>query len=318
MRGADLRAGPAALAEAAAWIARLHADSHGAADETAFRAWLAADPAHQAAFAAVTETWDAAGGLRGVGRTTVPRQSSRRGVLVGLGAALAVAGAFGAWQRATAGVYQTGLGEQRRVDLEDGSELLLDTETRLRVRLAAHLRQVDLARGRVNCRVAPDPARPFVVEAGAERVTVTGTTVDIRRDSGQVSVICLQGDAEVEAGAVPRQRLGAGQRLKITSGRAQAIDRPALPPLVAWQDGQALFDNESLADAVREMNRYSRVKLVLDDPRLAGLRVSGLYHVGDNAAFARSITSLLPVLVRRRDDDLLLVPGPAQKSARQG
>ena len=65
-------------AEAAAWLARLHADDRSPADEEAFRAWLAADPAHAAAFEAMDHTWSLAGGLsrnrrerHGVSRRTV-------------------------------------------------------------------------------------------------------------------------------------------------------------------------------------------------------------------------------------------------------
>lgn len=308
------------LAEAAAWIARLHADTSAPADEAAFRAWLASDPAHQTAFAAVTETWDAVGGLRDVPRirddAPAVRLVRRRVLTGGLAAVVAVVAA-GIWQRANAGLYETGLGEQRRVGLDDGSELLLDTDTRVRVRLDEHLRELSLERGRVNCKVVADAARPFVVAAGRDEIVTDGTTIDVRRDLEQVSVVCLQGDAVVQTGAAAQQRLSAGQRLAISPSR-QVVDRPALAPLVAWHSGQATFDNESLVDAVREMNRYSRTKLVAEDPRLAALRVSGTYHVGDNAAFAQSVTSLLPVRILRRDGDLLLVPDSPQKTSQAG
>lgn len=48
-------------AEAAAWLARLFADDTCAGDESRFRTWLAEDPRHAIAFAAVLEVWDVAG-----------------------------------------------------------------------------------------------------------------------------------------------------------------------------------------------------------------------------------------------------------------
>ena len=308
------------LAEAAAWLARLHADAAAPENERAFHAWLAEDPRHQAAFAAVTETWDAAGGLRDVEPVSRPVGFGigRRRVLAGMGAVMVVSAALGLWQRANAGLYQTSVGEQRRIGLDDGSELLLDTDTRLRVQFDKHMRKVALEHGRVNCRVAADAARPFVIDAGGDQIFAQGVAIDVRRDSEQVSIVCLQGDALVETGtAAVRRPLASGQRLKISASR-QVVDQPALAPLVAWHSGQAAFDNEPLADAVREMNRYSRTKLVVDDPRLAALRVSGTYHVGDNAAFAQSVASLLPVTVKRRDEDLVLIADPAQKNPRRG
>jgi transmembrane sensor len=55
---------PAVRAEAAAWLARLHADDRDAADEAAFRAWLSASPEHAVAFEAVDRMWSGVGGLK--------------------------------------------------------------------------------------------------------------------------------------------------------------------------------------------------------------------------------------------------------------
>ena len=53
------------------------------------------------------------------------------------------------------------------------------------------------------------------------------------------------------------------------------------------------------------MNRYSTAKLAVD-PSVAGLKVSGMYRVGDNGAFARALTKLLPISVRQTGDTLML------------
>src|SRR6476619_4153012 len=91
-------------AEAAAWLARLHAEDRDSADEAAFRTWLNADPSHALAFEAVDRTWSDVGGssslktvrtdLRlGLGREPVREsaQVSRRLLVAGVGL-LAVTG----------------------------------------------------------------------------------------------------------------------------------------------------------------------------------------------------------------------------------
>jgi transmembrane sensor len=72
-----------------------------------------------------------------------------------------------------------------------------------------------------------------------------------------------------------------------------------------------MFDKEELAQAVEEMNRYSTAKLAVD-PDIAGLKVSGMYRVGDNSAFARSLAKLLPITVRQIGDTLVLSADPNQ------
>jgi transmembrane sensor len=312
----------AARAAAALWLARLHRDPPAADDADAFRAWLAEHPDHRRAFDDATRTWDSAGGLRDLdlARPTSSAPSiGRRRLFEAVAATVLLGAGFGAWRSATAGVYETGLGEQRRVTLEDGSDLLLDTDTRIRVRIDPETRRVDLARGRVNCRVADDPIRPFVVDAGGQQVVASGSVMDVRRDAEQVSVICLQGSADVVAApAMPAQHLAVGQRLNASASRPATVDRPELAPLVAWQNGQAIFDNVTLADAIREMNRYGRTRLELADPRLAGLRISGTYHVGNPVAFAQSAATLLPVRVEPSGDSIRLVPDPGRNFLPRG
>jgi transmembrane sensor len=66
-----------------------------------------------------------------------------------------------------------------------------------------------------------------------------------------------------------------------------------------------MFDKEDLAQAVGEMNRYSTQRVEVD-PSVASLKVSGVYRVGDNAAFARSLAKLLPIAVQEQGDTLVL------------
>jgi len=53
----------AVLAEAAAWVARLHGPDRTAAVEEACRRWMAEDPVRAEAFELLTDTWDKAGQL---------------------------------------------------------------------------------------------------------------------------------------------------------------------------------------------------------------------------------------------------------------
>lgn len=302
----------AARAEAAAWIARLHADTRDAADERAFRAWLDADPANARAFEHMTATWEAVGGLShfelqeaGLGTAAPARHAprlARRAVLAGLtGVTILGVSGLGLWNAAYAGVYETDIGEQRSVTLDDGTRLLLDTDTRLRVRLEDSARRLELMRGRVSVRVAPDAARPFVVEAAGRLLKAEAATFDVRRDAESVQVVALRGAVQLEEARAP-QALAPGERLLAPASGQPTVDRPDLRRLTAWQNGQAIFDGQTLAEAAAEMNRYSNIRLVIADPRAARLRIAGVYRVGDNLAFAQSVSALLPVEAEKAGD----------------
>lgn len=301
---------PEAKAEAAAWLARLRADDRTRADEQAFQAWLKANPAHAAAFEAVTEAWEAAGALTRADRDWLEREEKparrplltrRAAMAAGLGTLVVAGGTLALMRDAYAGVYETDIGEQKHVTLDDGTLVFLDTDTRIKVAFSDRARLVDLQRGRANFRVAPDARRAFVVEAAARRIVAARTTFDVRRDGERVSVVLIRGTATVDGAAIE-----TGQRLIAAKAKA-AVDRPNLTQALAWQTGQAIFEDQTLAEAIAEMNRYSTVKLVIADRGIAGLRMSGVYRVGDNAAFAESVAKLLPVEVRKVDGRVDLI-----------
>ena len=304
--------GPETKAEAAAWLVRLHADDRCEADERAFRAWLAARRENGRAFEAVTALWETADGLRSTmsPQTAAKVRLRRRTLLAGAAAFAAASAAFAVWDVAYAGVYETDIGEQKHVTLSDGTEVFLDTDTRIRERFSSSLRVVAFDRGRADFHVKADPRRPFVVEAGDHRIVADCSTLDIGRDGSRLSVLMLQGRATVltKTSASPqRLTLTRGERAIVASEIAVHVDRPNLTPLLAWQIGQAIFEGDSLAAAVAEMNRYSTVRLVVDDPLVAKMRLSGVYRVGDNEAFAHSVAQLLPVTVERYPDHIALV-----------
>ena len=326
---------PEIRAEAAAWLARLRAEDRDAADEAAFRAWLDASRTHALAFEAVDRMWNDVGGLTDLradpkadfkadlrtdlrtdlrsGREMGLTRSlaSRRALLAGLLAVTAGSALF--WRSASAKVYETEVGEQKHVALDDGSQLFLDAQTRIAVSFSETARVVDMQYGRANFRVVTDLKRPFIVQAAERKIVATRCNFDVRCEDGKVQVVLFHGEADVKPASASNgqgERLKAGERL-VASNDVEKRDKPDMIRMVAWQTGYEMFDKEELAQAVEEMNRYSTAKLAVD-PGIAGLKVSGMYRVGDNGAFAQALTKLLPVTVRQIGDTLMLSADPDQ------
>ena len=301
---------PQVRAEAAAWLARLRADDRDARDEGAFQTWLAASPDHAAAFEAVDRVWSEVGSfrdLRGPVQQSRPRVASRRAMLAGVGLLAVTGGSALFWKSAQAKVYETDVGEQKHVALDDGSQLFLDAQTRISVAFSDTVRAVDLQYGRANFRVVPDPGRPFIVEAAERKIVATRCSFDVRCEDGKVQVTLIHGEAQVTPKSAPDargERLQAGERL-VASLDTEKRDRPDMTRQLAWQTGYESFENANLADAADEMNRYSTARLEVD-ASVANLKVSGVYRVGDNSAFARSLAKLLPISVRQNGDALVL------------
>jgi transmembrane sensor len=298
-------------ASAAAWLARMRSDQRGVEDEIAFRQWLAADPSHAEAFEVMNLVWEVSGPPRRDLRGNAPEPDkgiSRRAVFGGGVVLAGIGGTLALTQMAQADVYRTEIGEQKHVLLRDGTELFLDTDTEVVVDLEKKKRRADLNYGRANFRVAADKARPFTLDVAGNIIVGAHYTFDARRDGEKVSVVLIEGRASVEAGERGASRVMAGgDRLISSAPHAAKFDKPNLLPLLAWHTGQAIFQNDTLAQAAYEMNRYSMLKLVVNDARIENLKVSGIYRVGDNTMFALALEKLLPVSVRQFNDRIEIV-----------
>jgi len=306
-------------AEAAAWLARLQQDDRTPETEAAFKDWLRADAAHEAAFARATDLWEilpGAAAVRDMGLVqpvVVRRPRTRtaaRGRLtmrVTMMAATVLAGlcAGGAWWLSRPAVYETAAGEQQVKTLHDGSRVSLNTDSRISVSYSGSMRHIALERGEAVFDVEHDPAHPFVVDAGDERVKALGTSFAVRRDAGRVVVTLIRGRVDVsrlgEDGtpAVIQARLVPGDRATIVSGGEAVLDRPSLDAVTAWRHGEVVFSNTTLQAAADEINRYGQVKVVVTDAGAARLPVSGIFETNDPTEFAVVMAKMNGLRARR-------------------
>jgi len=301
-------------AEAAVWMVRLYGDGRTPEFERALREWLAAHPQNARHFDEITQVWDLGGQITGRG---LPRMraspATRPGIrwiwAVAASLALAaIAGGLGyrAWDETH---FATGRGEQRLVRLQDGSRVTLNSSTRLQVILSRSLRHVRLERGEALFEVAQDAARPFIVSAGSHEITALGTSFVVRYEADRTAVTLVEGKVQVsddegflsDTTRVPRHEaavLRPGERMTFTTQTPPRLDAPRIEAVTAWRRGEVLLDYTPLSDAVVEMNRYDTRQLVIDDPALASLSVSGVYRGGDSIGFARGVADLHGLTIR--------------------
>lgn len=218
------------------------------------------------------------------------------------------------------GVYSTGIGEQRVIELEDHSRIALDARTRLRVRYSNSTRTVTLVEGQAQFSVAKDPARPFKVQVGERTVIALGTVFNVEYVDRQIRVTMLEGRVAVlpspdsddiasltdstgptkrrlDGGAAASRpiELGVGEQMHIVHDGRATVGDADLDAATAWRRGKVIFHDLPLDQAVLRLNRYSRLQLEIDDPTLAALPVSGVFEAGNTGAFAEALESYLPL-----------------------
>lgn len=216
-----------------------------------------------------------------------------------------VAASLAAWfgaERYLAPVYSTGIGEQKLVVLADGSRVELNARTRLEVHFGQRARHIDLLEGQALFKVAKDAAHPFVVTSGDLVVRAVGTEFDVDRKQSATTVTVLEGRVAVrtlgEPGLQPvgsanldtlpaQVFVGAGEQVSASGHRPPHAARANVAAATAWTHGSLVFEGSRLADVVEEFNRYNEQQLVVGEPRLNDMLISGVYTPTDPALLVR-------------------------------
>lgn len=257
--------------------------------------------------------------LRGL--SFAPRAPARtHGWGRGVSAAVAAVGVaslvWGGWQASGrhAASYASQVGQVMEVALEDGSRVVLSSDSRLDVRMSRGERDVSLARGEAIFDVAHDTRRPFVVEAEGRRVRAVGTRFSVRRDVDALRVVVTEGKVRLDGAQAadgrqsPAALLPAGS--VATAGRNGVLVR-SLPlaeveRYLEWRDGFLAFDDVPLADAAAEFNRYNARKLEVGDAAVGQLRVGGNFRWSNTDAFVSLLELGFPVRAERHADRIVL------------
>lgn len=293
---------PAVVQEAARWLSRLWSNEAGPEDVHACAAWRAQKPEHEIAWQRLQQISAKIDSVpKGISRRTLhsSRNHSRRAVLRILGWGIVAGGTIGGareselWQRSVAD-YRTATGEWHEVALTDGSRLMLNTATAINIEFDASSRRVLLAAGEIYITTAPDSQRPFLVETHDGTVRALGTRYSVRKLDGATQVSVYEHAVEIAPRrSAERLRLSAGERTVLSPDlieTANALD--AEEP--DWTNRRLVAERMRLDDFLAEVGRY-RNGVLRCDPRVASLRVTGVFPLYDTDRALAALTEGLPV-----------------------
>jgi transmembrane sensor len=335
-RASNSKTHSAIVSEASTWFIEFRAGDVTGEARTQFIEWLRRSPEHIQAYLDISRLWaelpasNAAGQFDigaliedarrsadvislAPGHSPSPTTFSvlrpktrwqRRSVQLAAAATvlLAVVGVW-LWRGTEASdAYATAIGEQRTIQLADGSTIELNSQSSVQVRLAEHRRDVMLLEGQALFRVAKDRSRPFVVHAGDAEVRAVGTEFDVYRKQGGTVVTVVEGRVETndESGAPPIL-LSAGEQLTVAPHMVTKPMRTDTAVATAWLQKHLVFEETPLSDVAEQFNRYSRRPLVIDDHTLQQVKISGIYSSTDPASLINFLRSQPGILVIETD-----------------
>lgn len=195
--------------------------------------------------------------------------------------------------------------KQKKLVLPDGSKVLLNVGTELLVSkdFGENQRQVSL-RGEAFFEVAKDSNRPFIIQSGALRTRVLGTSFNISSyaDMDKIKVAVLTGKVAVAKNIAGLEETIAGGMTRGTTltfykntGKTQ-LKTEDTELVSSWKDNKLYIDNSTLSEIARQLERYYHLKVVFNEKTDRGKR----YTIRFNKEPANRVMEILSLLTKRK------------------
>jgi transmembrane sensor len=322
---------------AAQWVVRSQSDTVREAEIVALTDWLEASDRHADAYRRALSTWygielKPAASDKGIepestnivslSRVLDRRGAGRRTV------AWSVAGAIAATlvaavclpllmkpQDAPAMTYATAKGQKQSVTLADGSVLMLNTNTRVSVRMGNGRRSAVLEQGELALQVVHDEARPFTVDAGDVRLTDIGTEFNILRQPTAVRVTVREGAVSLapQAAGARVLTLKAGDTGTHVDGEtASRMSHGDAQTAFAWQTSHAIYRDQALSDVVADLNRYYDKPIIVDDAT-GQLRLTAILTLDSESSVVGRLEDFLSLDARETPQGIVLSRNPGRR-----
>ena len=276
----------------------------GSADEEQtrqFHAWLAADPLNAEAFARAQAIWDGphvvqcAQSLAATPAKVTLIKRLRPHWKPLATAAVLILGlfSFSNLPMRLQADHLTVVGERQRLQLEDGSKVLLNTNSAFSSSINDRQRVARLYQGEAFFEVAANRGQPLEIDAGPVQASVRDTDFAVRYLDGVAQVNVQRGDVDLRATHNDaRVRLSAGESIRIGPN---GFDRPAKLDAatdLAWVQGRLIFENCPLDKVLAELRRYYPGWIINTNEQLADVNVTGNYRLDQPLDVVRSLAHI--------------------------
>lgn len=317
------------LQEATTWFVQLDAREVTDKTKSAFFTWLDADNANQQAYIEIEKLWGKLEAVKQLPLDNTPLRGSwfapffRAWGPVGAIFSIVVIASLASFLYLQAPTiteveYFTAIGERVDFRLEDGSLLQLNTNSAVSVRMEKSRRLLTLKQGEAFFDIAPNAQRPLIVHTTGGRVRVLGTRFNIRQTSSGSVVSVIEGlvavTTQTEADSAAHRDFGTDVTLSANQQTVliedQAIDSAVnfeSDIVLAWQQGKLIYEGNTLAEVVEDLNRYFPGTIRLDDPSLANLEIVGVLNLRNRTATFAALEATFGVQVVQASENLTLI-----------
>lgn len=160
-------------------------------------------------------------------------------------------------------VLTTPKGGQYQVTLSDGTKVWLNAETKLSYpnKFPDKIRLVEV-QGEAYFEVAKTNGKPFIVQTANEKIEVLGTHFNVNNYANESFSTVSLIEGSVKVGVMNKEPIimKPGQQ-SIVQGGDVRIQQMNAGDVLAWKEGEFMFDNENLESVARKLARWYNLEI---------------------------------------------------------
>lgn len=317
------------IKEAYSWYTKVISDDMDAKEQVELEAWLQEDARHKGAYERAQLLWERVGEIdkNDLPQHVLPRShtndddhpANKIRTLISTwfrpkGTALAGAVIAGLmvvvilsnnvlFQKGD--THQTDKGEIRTVSLDDGSEVLLGADSKIRVNYQTGVRHIKLLHGEAYFDVEADNQRPFTVDATYTNIEVVGTEFNVKDGIDAVTVAVAEGMVRVggsdnnTSSDIVAKTFKAGQLIKVTSRGLSGIESTPVASIGAWRNGEMMYVNANLKDIMADAERYYEGQIFVLGNNARQTNLNMVFKSNDIDRLLQTLEEALPIEIHR-------------------
>ena len=206
----------------------------------------------------------------------------------------------------------TSYGESRQIRLPDGTQLILNSCSRVRYpnSFVEDERQIELE-GEAYFEVTKNRHKPFTVQSDAIRVRVLGTTFNLKSDKRCriAEATLIEGEIEVKGNKEEGQIiLTPGQRAELNKNNGRLTVKQVDAKLDAvWHDNLIPFQKADIFTITKALERFYDVKIILSPDIKSDKTYSGVLKKKDNIeSVLQSLDNSIPINYKIVGDNIFI------------
>ena len=144
-------------------------------------------------------------------------------------------------------------GGQYQINLPDGSRVWLNAASSIRFPTVFAMERNITVTGEVYVEIVKDRVRPFIVQAGTDRIEVLGTSLNVNAYSNEPATVTTLLEGSIKIGRTvlkPGEAYANGKKYKAEVERA-----------IAWKNGLFNFEDATLEEIMRQLERWYDIEI---------------------------------------------------------